>query len=147
VRRLRTLLRYGAVSLVSTGVSMTVLGALVATRTMAPGWANAVATAAGTIPSFALNRRWVWGRQGRPSLTGEVGPFVALSFAGLLLSTLAVSAAGRWATAAGLGTSTRTLAVEAASIAAFGSLWVVQFVLLDRLLFAPRSRRVGMISG
>ena len=28
--------------------------------------------------------------------------------------------------------------VEAANVAAFGSLWVVQFVILDRFLFKPR---------
>ena len=139
------LVRYGAVSAISTVTSMAVLGLLVATGTLTPGWANIVATAVGTVPSFELNRRWVWGRTGRRSLSGEVGPFTALSFAGLALSTLAVSVAGHLA--AGLATAPRTIAVEAASIAAFGSLWLVQFVLLDRLLFATRTREPAIIGG
>jgi putative flippase GtrA len=142
---MRKLLRYGAVSVVSTLTSMTVLGLLVATRALTPGWANLVATAVGTVPSFELNRRWVWGRTGRRSLSAEVTPFAALSFAGLALSTVAVSVAGHLA--AGLDAAPRTMAVEAASVAAFGSLWLLQFVLLDRLLFATRGAAPAIIAG
>lgn len=130
--------RYGTVSLVATATSMTVLGALVATATLTPGWANIVATGVGTVPSFELNRRWVWGRTGRRSVAAEIGPFCVLSFAGLALSTVLVSAAGHWATAAGLDALWRTATVETANVAAFGSLWVLQFVVLDRVLFARR---------
>ena len=59
-RLLRKLVRYAAVSAISTSVSLGLLGALVATGTLSPGWANLLATAAGTVPSFELNRRWVW---------------------------------------------------------------------------------------
>ena len=142
---MRKFLRYGAVSAISTVTSMAVLGLLVASRVLTPGWANVAATAVGTVPSFELNRRWVWGRTGRRSVAAEVGPFAVLSFAGLALSTLAVSIAGHLA--AGLDATPRTVAVEAASVAAFGSLWLVQFVLLDRVLFATRSREPAIIGG
>ena len=135
---LRKVMRYATVSVISTGVSLCVLGSLVATATLAAGWANVVATADGTVPSFELNRRWVWGRTGRRSVLAEVGPFCTLSFAGLALSTLAVSLLATWATRAHLGTSGRTVAAEAGNVLAFGSLWVVQFVVLDRVLFRAR---------
>jgi putative flippase GtrA len=135
---IRKLMRYATVSVISTGVSMCVLGGLVATATLAAGWANVVATAVGTVPSFELNRRWVWRRTGHRSPLAEIGPFCTLSFAGLALSTLAVSLAAAWATHARLSTGGRTIAAEAANVAAFGSLWVVQFVVLDRLLFRSR---------
>jgi putative flippase GtrA len=131
--------RYGAVSLIATLTSLTVLGALVATATLTPGWANIVATGVGTVPSFELNRRWVWGKTGRRSLAAEVVPFCVLSFAGLALSTLLVSTVGQWAAGAGLDTFWRTAAVEVANLAAFGSLWILQFLVLDRVLFARRS--------
>ena len=140
--RVRQLVRYGAVSMIATSVSMTVLGVLVATGAVAATWANVIATAVGTVPSFELNRRWVWGRTGRRSLVAEIGPFCAMSFAGLALSTVAVAAAASWAAGAGVASSVRTLAVEGANLAAFGSLWIVQFLILDRLLFGrstPRS--------
>jgi putative flippase GtrA len=129
------LMRYGAVSVISTTLSLAVLGVLVFTGTLSPGWANVVATAVGTVPSFELNRRWVWGRTGRRSVLAEVGPFWALSFAGLALSTLAVSVAGHWATAAGLHAGMRALVAQAANVCAFGSLWIAQFVILDRSVF------------
>lgn len=137
--RLRQWVRYGATSCVATITSLVVLGGLVATDTLSPGWANIVATAVGTVPSFELNRRWVWGRSGRPSMAAEVGPFAALSFAGLVLSTLLVTLIGRWAASAELNATWRTLAVSAANLAAFGTLWVAQFLILDRVLFARRS--------
>ena len=133
--RWNQLLRYAGVSAISTATSMTTLGVLVATRTMAPGGANVVATALGTVPSFELNRRWVWVRNGRRSFGREVGPFVALAFAGLVLSTGAVSAVGHLADGANLSGALRTLSVEAANLSAFGVLWVAQFIILDRILF------------
>jgi putative flippase GtrA len=135
VNRLRQLLRYSAVSAIATTTSLSVLGVLVGTRAMSPGWANVVATAAGTVPSFELNRRWVWGKRGQRSATAEIVPFCIMSFAGLALSTLAVHRAAIWAEHAGLSGAARTIAVEAANIAAFGSLWIAQFLILDRVLF------------
>src|SRR5207245_2331074 len=115
----------------------TVLGVLVATGALAAGWANVVATSAGIGPSFELNRRWVWGRKGRRSVVSEIGPFCTLTFAGLVLSTVAVALAARWAASTGLDAASTTVAVEAANVAAFGSLWLVQFAILDRVLFRP----------
>jgi len=135
VRRLAQLLRYAAVSAIATTTSLVVLGVLVGTRTVTAGWANVIATAVGTIPSFELNRRWVWSRRGRRSAGREVLPFCVLSFAGLALSTLTVHLAATWADGAGLSDAWRTLAVEGANVAAFGSLWIAQFVILDRVLF------------
>jgi putative flippase GtrA len=132
----RKLARYSAVSVISSSVSWTILGALVLTGATTAGWANVVATAAGTVPSFELNRRWVWGRTGSRSLLAEVGPFTVLSFTGLAISTVAVSAAAGWASSAGLGATARAAAAEAANVAAFGSLWVAQYLILDRVLFA-----------
>lgn len=130
------LLRYVAVSGVSTVFSQIVLATLVATRTTSAVWANIIATMIGTVPSFELNRRWVWGKQGRRSVSGEVMPFVAISASGLGLSTLAVAvmshAAEHWPT------TERTVSIQIASLAAFGLVWLAQFVILDRILFKHR---------
>jgi putative flippase GtrA len=148
VSRVRQWLRYGSVSIVATLTSMTVLGVLVSATAMPAGWANVIATAVGTVPSFELNRRWVWRKTGKRSLRGEVGPFWILSFTGLALSTLAVSLAAAWAARVGADAATRTIVIEAANVATFAALWVAQFVILDRFLFrvdaavpaAPRSQ-------
>jgi putative flippase GtrA len=135
----RKLARYTMVSAISTTVSLTILGALVATSAVTPAWANVIATGIGTVPSFELNRRWVWRHSGRRSVLAQVLPFCALSFLGLGLSTLAVRAATAWATSAGAGAGARALVAQGANVGTFGALWVVQFVLLDRVLFARRT--------
>ena len=133
--RLRQLIRYAAVSCIATGVSQCVLAALVATRSTSAVRANIIATMVGTIPSFEFNRRWVWGKTGRRSMAGEVIPFAAISATGLVLSSLAVAIASRWADAAALTTTWRTLTVQGANLAAFGAVWIAQFILLDKVLF------------
>jgi putative flippase GtrA len=138
------LTRYSAVSVVSTATSLVTLGVLVGLVGLPAMWANVMATAAGTVPSFELNRRWVWGNEGRRSLFGQVVPFVALSFTGLAISTLAVGVVS--AHASGWGHWTRTAAVLVANVTAYGMLWVVQYQILQRLLFShdygpPDARR------
>jgi putative flippase GtrA len=131
--RAAKLLRYSAVSGVSTVTSLSILGVLVGVFGVDAVVANVVATAVGTVPSFELNRRWVWFDRTRRSVLRQVTPFCSLSFAGLVISTLAVHAAS--ARTIGWSRGWHTLAVEAANVSAYGALWVVQFVLLDRVLF------------
>jgi putative flippase GtrA len=141
VRLLARLTRYAAVSAISTSVTLSLLGAMIYTRALSPGWANVVATGVGTVPSFELNRRWVWAKSGRRSVMKEVVPFCALSFGELVLSTGAVSLAARWSAASGLGQAAVTLISQAANVSTFGALWALQYVLLDRALFGRRSHR------
>jgi putative flippase GtrA len=141
-QRLVRLVRYGAVSLIATATSLTVLATLVATGSMRPAAANVTATLIGMVPSFELNRRWVWGAGGWPSLRRQVLPFVALSLVGLLLSTVAVASAGAIAADAGWSAHTTALAAVVANLAAFGSVWVAQFFILDRLLFRHQEATV-----
>lgn len=140
--RLAQLLRYSAVSGISTATSLTVLGVLVGLFGVDAVVANVLATAVGTVPSFELNRRWVWFDQSKRSLLRQVGPFCTLSFAGLVLSTLTVRAVS--ARTIDLSRGWHTLAVEAANVAAYGALWLVQFVLLDRVLFRRSGDDAGL---
>jgi putative flippase GtrA len=134
----RKLGRYAGVSVISTIVSVTVLAILVGAIGWQPGWSNLVAVGIATIPSFELNRRWVWRKAGPRSAHKEVVPFFAFSFAGLAISTTLVHYAGHWATDAGWSRAARTVVVEFASLAGFGILWIAQFVLLDRVLFKAK---------
>jgi putative flippase GtrA len=122
-------------SSLSTATTLTVLGLLVGVAGAPAGWANVVATALGTVPSFELNRRWVWSAPGRRSLLRQVAPFGALSLAGLGLSTLAVHLAATWAASRGWGRLPRTAVVEVTNVGTFGTLWVLQYILCDRVLF------------
>ena len=132
------LVRYAAVSAISTSISLTILGVLVATRTVTPGWANIVATAIATVPSFELNRRWVWAHSGPRSIHKQAMPYFGITFAGLGVSTLLVSIATGMATHDQASTAVRTGVALAANLVGFGTVWIVQYVILDRVLFRHR---------
>ena len=87
------------------------------------------------MPSYHLNRRWTWGRHDVSDPWREVAPFWLLSFAGLVLSTLAVGVTDSWAAHMQLAAPVHTAALLVAHLSGFGILWGVQFVLLDRVLF------------
>ncbi len=132
------LMKYSAVSVVATATSLVVLGILVGLVDLPATWSNVIATAVGTVPSFELNRRWVWGATGRRSLLGQIVPFCALSGTGLVVSTVAVGMAASHT--AGWSHWSHTVAVLTANIAAYGTLWLVQYQMLDRVLFRTGDR-------
>ena len=119
-----------ALSLVSL-VSLTTFG-------VAAVPANVLTTALATIPSYQLNRRWTWSRQGSSDVWREVVPFWVMSFAGLALSTVTVGIADRWAAHAHVVGVLHTATILVGHLGGFGLLWIVQFVVLDRLVFARR---------
>jgi len=128
--------RYTMVSAISVAVGQAVL--FLTFGIMRLGSAvtcNIIATAVATVPSYYLNRWWAWGRTGRSHLWKEIVPFWALAFLGLALSIFAVDVAESEAhriTSSHLGTA---LIVNAASLAAWGVIWVGKFIILNRLLF------------
>lgn len=120
-------IRYAMVSVVAVAVSQLVL----LTTNGLLGWSavtsNLTAVMIGSIPSYLLNRAWVWGKKGKNHLWREVVPFWALALLGLGFSTLLVAIAHSWNEA--------TWVVSAANLAAFGILWVAKYLLLDAILF------------
>lgn len=130
------LTRCMSVSVVTTVISVMTLGIATAVFGVAAWLANVLATSLATGPSYHLNRRWTWGRRDASDPWRELLPFWVLSFAGLALSTLAVGLADSWAAGAHISGPMLTGVLLTAHLSGFGALWVVQFVLLDRLLFA-----------
>ncbi len=124
-----------SVSVITTGLSLASLVTLTSLG-MAPMTANILTTGLATIPSYQLNRRWTWSRQGTSDLWREVVPFWVMSFAGLALSTVTVGIADRWAAHAHIVGVWHTAAVLVGHLGGFGLLWIVQFVVLDRVVFA-----------
>jgi putative flippase GtrA len=136
---LQRIARCFSVSVLTTLISLCVLTALAFGLGVRAWLANVVATAVGTVPSYVLNRRWVWGRRGASDPWREVMPFWAMSFAGLVLSTVAVDAADALARDLAVGQPLHMAVLLAANVGSFGALWVAQFVVLDRVLFGRPS--------
>ncbi len=142
------LVRYAAGSGVATacseGVFLLVYGPLGGSTTLASvlGWL------AGAIPNFWLNRNWAWGRSGRPDLVREVLPYVAIILATLGLAVLATGAADRALQSTSLSAEARTLVVGTVFLLVYVAVFVIRFLLLDRLFgspdpAAPRGNRDG----
>ena len=102
------------------------------------GTASLIANGCGIPASYLGNRRWVWRRSGRGDLAREVVPFWILSLAGLVASTLFVSYVGT--ITAAFPAAGRAIALPAASVGVFAALWIVQFALLDRVIFRSRTQ-------
>jgi putative flippase GtrA len=88
---------------------------------------NLIAVTLSCIPSYLLNRYWVWGKRGRNHFWREVFPFWAMAALGLVLSTIAVWFVDQ--------RTDVTVFLMAANLSAFGLLYIVKFLLLDRVLF------------
>lgn len=136
----RTAVRYSLVSVISVAVAQVVLfvtfGVL---KLWSAVGCNIIATAVSAVPSYYLNRRWAWGKDGRSHLWKEVVPFWGLAFIGLAMSLVAVAWAAAWAhhlTTSHLGVA---LLVNIASLGAFGVLWIGKFLIFNRYLFVDRS--------
>jgi putative flippase GtrA len=86
-----------------------------------------------TFPNYYLNRRWVWGKSGRSRLWQEIVPFWVLSITGILLSLVTASLAHHFSDTHHLSHVLRTVVVVGANTAAFGLVWVLKFIVLNRL--------------
>jgi putative flippase GtrA len=87
------------------------------------GVSNVFAAVVAAIPAYLLSRYWVWAVRGAHSFRSEVLPFWTIALIGLAVSTSLAELADRLV---GSGP-----AVAAASLAGYGVVWVVKFLVLD----------------
>lgn len=132
----RKTLKYVATSAIAIVVNQTVLALTFGLLHWSAFTSNVVAVCASTVPSYFLNRMWVWGRSGKSHLWREVVPFWAIAFFGLAFST--------WAATLGEGLSegksrlAQTVVVNLFSLGSYAITWVGKFVLFNKVLFAHR---------
>ncbi|MHB8329057.1 MAG: GtrA family protein [Acidimicrobiales bacterium] len=130
----KRLFRYTMVSAVSTVVSFAVLGFVYGVLRL---WSEVPSTLfaniVATFPSYYLNRNWAWGKSGRSHLTREVLPFWGMSIAGIVLSIFTASEARHLGDVHHFHHLGRTVLVLGANLLAFGVLWVLKFLLFNRL--------------
>ena len=126
-------IRYSATSLICVGITQVLILLCLHAFDLSPVRSNLTATMITSIPAFALNKYWVWGKRGRAHLRREVMPFWLFTVAGWALSTGAVAVVSEH-----VGTPdsiSRTLSVMAASIFGFGLLWILKYLFLDKIMF------------
>jgi putative flippase GtrA len=137
-RNIHKFIRYSMVSAVAIVISQ----AVILVCTWAFGFsgiaANTVGSAAATPASYELNRKWAWGRHGKSHLWKEVVPFWSLTILGFLASTGTTQLADTMTHRDHVTGLARSLAIMAASLFAWGVVWVAKFVIFNRLVFVAR---------
>jgi putative flippase GtrA len=130
----RKLFRYTMVSVISTAVSLIVIGLVygvfkVWTEVPSTIFGNAVAT----FPSYWLNRKWAWGKHGRSHFWKEVAPFWFMSALGIAFSVIGASLARHYGHTLKLGHLEQTALVLGANVLSFAVFWVVKLLIFNRL--------------
>lgn len=133
-RRARRWWRYGVTSVVATVASEATLLLIFGFHLMAASWAAVVASLAGTIPSYAMSRYWIWPeadrrRPGRQAIAYWVVALVSLGVSSLVTGL-----------AAAMGPTTgaaRLWVVGLAYVGTYGGLWILKFVVYQTFLFHP----------
>lgn len=132
--------RYSLVSMFNVVAGATIVSLAFGVLGLTARWANLAATAIVTVPSYLLNRRWVWGCSGRSHFRGEVLPFWAMAFVGLGFSTLTAGYVEDLANRLTDARPFQTVIVVTGTIGAYAVVWVAKFALLEYVLFTDGGR-------
>ena len=138
------LIKYTMVSAISAATSLLILTIVYGvlrlwTEVISVLFSNVMAG----IPSYFLNRQWVWGKSGRSHIWREVLPFWVMSLTGIGFALFTANVAHNYADAHHLHHLVRTVLVVGANVAAFGILWVLKFLILNRLFAEIADAEVG----
>jgi putative flippase GtrA len=139
------LIRYTLVSVISALTSLVVLTIVFGVLRL---WSEVIsslfANVVAGVPSYILNRRWVWGKSGRSHVWREIVPFWVMSIIGIAFALYSASLAHSFANTHHLHHLARTVLVVGANIAAFGILWILKFLILNRLFAELADKEVGV---
>jgi putative flippase GtrA len=92
-----------------------------------------------TVASYALNRRWVWGRSGKSHFWKEVAPFWGIGIAQFLISVPFITWGVHQVEKETENHVVRTASLLFFSLFVYGVMWVGKYMFFERVLFADRS--------
>ena len=138
------LVRYTAVSAISAMTSIVILTLVYGVlRLWTEVWSVLFSNVMAGIPSYFLNRQWVWGKSGRSHWWREVLPFWITSLTGIGFALVTASLARNYAQSHDLHHLARTVLVVGANVAAFGIVWLIKFAILNRVFAQIADAEVG----
>ena len=88
---------------------------------------------AGMVPNSWLARSWTWQLRGRPSVRREILPYLAIVLTTLLLATFVTGRVHDVVSAAGLSDTARMVLVSGSFLGVYVVMFLVKFLLLDKL--------------
>jgi putative flippase GtrA len=122
--------RYAAGSAAATGASAVTFALAYRGLHAGPQVASVTAFAAGALVNFVSARFWAWSRRHRLGLSRDLAGYLALAVTTALAAATVTTIAER---------HTRTwLLVMAAYFGTYAAMFLVKFVLLDRVIFRSR---------
>ena len=127
--------KYGAVSAIAIVISAVTLTVTYGLFGLSGNWAQSVAVIVSTPPSYILNRRWVWRKDGKSNMRREVIPFWVIAIIQFVISVIIVGALQHQVEKHVSNHGLRTLILLCISIGVYGVMWVGKFILFNRVLF------------
>jgi putative flippase GtrA len=131
----RKFIKYALASIISVIVTQVLLIFFYSGMSMDGEWSAFFASSIAAVPSYFLNRNWVWRKSGKSHMTREVLPFWVMVFIGLAFSAAigyyADDAGQKWTDSHFL----RAVIITGSNIAGFALLWVLKFVIFNKILF------------
>lgn len=140
-------IRYSMVSAVAIGISQVTILVCTWLFHLSGVASNAIGAVASTPASYELNRKWAWGKHGKSHLWREVVPFWSLTIAGLVASTGTTALADSELGSHHVIGLERSLIIMAASLFAWGVIWVAKFVIFNRLVFVTHTDDEPLVPG
>jgi putative flippase GtrA len=143
-------LRYAATSAAATLASAAVFAVVYRVLHAGPEVASVGAFAAGAVVNFTGSRFWAWSHTRvrepavparRPGLGRDAAWYAGLAVSTALAAAVVTSLADGYTNRLGRSDDRRVVVAEAAYFATYAAMFLVKFVLLDRLLFADRPVR------
>jgi putative flippase GtrA len=138
-RAVHKFIRYTMVSGIAVVISQVTLVLCTGVFGLSAILSNTVAAVVSTPASYELNRKWAWGKSGKSHLWKEVAPFWGFSLIGYLGSTGTVQLADTMTKSHGVHGLPRVLAIMGAQLFAYGLVWIVKFLVFNRIVFAVKT--------
>lgn len=135
----RKKVRYALVSVVAVPVG-TVAIALFDVVQRSAGLAAVLGNSVGAIPSYILNRYWVWNKSDKNRIFGEILPFWVITLVGIAFSFFVAHETGQFTHHHHITGAFRVALLLIANLAGFGVLWVAKYILFNKVLFVTRHR-------
>lgn len=104
-----------------------------------PAVASVLAFVAGAVPNYLMNRYWAWQQRGRADRKRETLPYAVIVIVTALAAIGITTLADSWVQAHVASHTWRTILVGAAFLGTYGFMFILKFVLFDRLIFANRA--------
>lgn len=128
-------IRYAAVSVVAILVSQITLYICYGIFKTGETPAQLTSFVTSMIPSYYLNRMWVWGKGGKSHFLKEVVPFWVIGIVQLMISLAFVPWAQNFVDDATTSHSLRTTGFLVNNLLIYGVMWVGKFMLFNKVLF------------